>query len=394
VTIPEALGLNGYRTAAFSQNMLFSPKHNFDSFDEFYEIEDDYLVTRTERKKLGRLGSLGWKISRYMRKVKSARKTLEHMLNWVTANPDPFFLIANLTNAHYPWAPPLDILIRRAGLNSKLLLREEYHSLNPFHFNSGKKKITSTHRFVWQKFYDASILHLDREVNRFLWKLRKREAWAKTIIVITADHGELIGDFRDIVGHTLSLHDNLIHVPLMMSHPDYGGGLVIEGVVQVHDLYSSILGWSQSAVDNIPLAQLQRPSLSRAIERANDRKGFAFAEEDYTGSYDVLGGLLKVNPAMNPKKFPRKQIAVRSPTHKYIWRNDRSGEYYNLVADPWEERDLIDTDDPSERRTLKDLQLALETWRSNLELFPPQIVEDRTSADPEMRERLRMLGYL
>lgn len=237
-------------------------------------------------------------------------------------------------------------------------------------------------------------MHLDREINRFLSQLRKRKVWSKTVFVVTADHGEMIGDYRDIVGHTLSLHDNLIHVPLMMSHPAYKGGLVVEGVVQIHDLYSSILAWSGISTENILPAQLQRPSLSDAIADAKEHKGFAFAEEDYTDSYDVLGGLLKVNPALDPKKFPRKQIAIHSPTHKFIWCNDRPGEFYNLVADPLEENNLIATSDPSELSILRDLQNALETWRSNLDLFPPQDVENQTSASPEIRERLQELGYL
>lgn len=394
VTIPEALSLHGYRTAAFSQNMLFSPKHHFDGFDNFIEVEDAHFVTQMGGKKPKKSGSLSWKISRYARKVKSARKMLEQMLNWITASPDPFFLTANLTNAHYPWAPPLDILFRKAGLNSRYLLREEYHSLNPFQFNSGKKSITPTHRYIWQKCYDASIMHLDREVNRFLQQLRKRKAWSNTIFIVTADHGEMIGDYRDIVGHTLSLHDNLIHVPLLMSHPQYTGGLVVEGVVQIHDLFSSILDWSQSSTENIPPSQLQRPSLSRAIEHAQDQQGFAFAEEDYTDSYDVLGGLQRVNPRMDPNKYPRKQIAIRSSTHKYIWFNDRPGEFYNLNADPLEENNLVATNDSSERTIMSDLQNALEIWRSNLDPFPPQIVEDQTATNPEIRERLRELGYL
>jgi arylsulfatase A-like enzyme len=204
----------------------------------------------------------------------------------------------------------------------------------------------------------------------------------------------MLGDYRDIVGHTLSLHDNLIRVPMIVRHPDYPSNRIIQGVVQIHDLYSSILEWTGIPTDSVPAAQLQRPSLTQAVITANKANGFAFAEEDYTDSYDVISGLLGVNPNMNPAKFPRQQIAVRSATHKYIWFDDRPGEFYNLTRDPFEEINLISAHDSSEGEMLKELQSALEAWRSNLEIFPPQSTVEEVEVSPEVAERLRELGYL
>jgi hypothetical protein len=127
---------------------------------------------------------------------------------------------------------------------------------------------------------------------------------------------------------------------------------------------------------------------------ANDPGGLAFAEEDYTDSYDVIERLLDVNPGMDPMRYPRQQIAVRSATHKYIWYNDRPGDLYNLSVDPDEEHNLIQSDNDSDRLVLTELQDALAAWRSGLEVFPPRVVDDVAEMDTATIERLRGLGYV
>jgi arylsulfatase A-like enzyme len=204
----------------------------------------------------------------------------------------------------------------------------------------------------------------------------------------------MLGDYRGIVGHILSVHDNLIHVPLIIRHPEYQMGLKVEGVVQTLDLYPSVLEWSGVPVSRIPSAQLQRPALSKAVMAANDPGGSAFAEEDYTDSYDVIEKLINVNPMMDPKKYPRQQTAIRSATHKYVWYNDRPGELYNLTVDRGEEHNLINADTATDRSVLRELQDALEAWRSKVEVFPPRVVEDAAEMDLVLMERLKTLGYV
>jgi arylsulfatase A-like enzyme len=213
-------------------------------------------------------------------------------------------------------------------------------------------------------------------------------------VVITADHGEMLGDHQDLVGHMLSLHDNLLHVPLIIRHPAYSKGLVVERVVQNLDLYSSILEWTGCPTDAIPAAQLQRPGLSNAMQDPNASEGVAFAEEDYTDSYDPRGGLRRANPKMEPAKFPRHQLCVHSSTHKYIWSDDRPGELYDLRSDPDENINLIDVHTPAEQTVLKDLRQKLNTWRAELRTFPPNLVNDAPQVDAVTMDRLRSLGYV
>ena len=55
---------------------------------------------------------------------------------------------------------------------------------------------------------------------------------------------------------------------------------------------------------------------------------------------------------MSPDKYPRRQVAIRSSTHKYIWYEDQPGEFYDLVSDPDETMNLIHSDGVHEQRTM------------------------------------------
>lgn len=396
VTLPAALQGHGYRTAAFSQNFLFSPKYHISPFQEFHDME---AVWRSSPLFGGGSNGSGAAqnsvVTRYLRKLNGLRRFLDAMLDWVKASSEgnPFFVMANVANAHYPWAPPLDALWRQIGFDLRLLRDRELFAPRPFQYNSGKRAVTKVHRQFWDALYHAALMHVDREVGRFLRRLRQWSGWSNTIVVITADHGELLGDYQDLVGHMLSLHDNLLHVPLLIRHPAYSNRIV-EGVVQNMDLYSSIIEWTGCPTAGIPAAQLQRPALSAAMDHPNDSGGVAFAEEDYTDSYDPIGGLMRANPKMPPTKFPRHQMSVHSATHKYIWAENRPGKLYDLRSDPDENLNLVHVATSAEHTVLNDLSEKLEAWRAGLECFPPNLVNNAPQVDAVTLDRLRSLGYV
>lgn len=400
VPLPAVLRRQGYHTVAFSENPLFSPEHGFDFFDEYVACNDSgsgnygrgpgYAPRVNGHSGRARAGRL----SRYWSKMTRLRHTLDNMADWVAARrkDQPFFLVANVAAVHYPWAPPPDLLLRWMRFDPRLLLRREMTMPNPWPFNAGLKRVEETHRRVWRTLYDAAVAHADREISRFLRRLATRPGMDNTILIVTADHGEMLGEHRDIVGHTLTLHDNILHVPLILRHPDYRGGLEVEGVVQLLDLFPSVVEWTGAPAGGIPETQLTRPSVSAAMERPGELFGHAIAEEDYSDSYDVLGGLQRLNPALKPGRHPRKQLAVHVGSHKYVWYSDRPGELFDLTLDPEETHDV--SPDPANRAILRRLRSIARRWRGELAVFPPARFDDVVAMDNETTERLRVLGYI
>lgn len=392
VTLPQALQRSGYRTTLFTENPLFSPEHNFDQFGHWYGFGRQFDKGEG-RDRGGRWQRLYDKVERYRRKLSNTRQLFNGMLQHIENNGEqPFLMIANVTDVHYPWAIPPLALLRKLGGDVRHLTNSEMYDPNPFQFNSRLRPITEQHRHIWRDLYDGSIRHVDHEVGRFLEALQRWEGYDNTILIITADHGEMLGDGRDIFGHTLTLHDYVMHVPLLVRHPDYGARMV-EGVVQTLDLFPSILEWCQARAAGIEAAQRQRPPLSQAIEApAVEHSGYAFAEEDYTQSYDVRSSLLRMNRELEPDRYPQQQIAVHSASHKFLWRSDGKHELYDLDADPAETQNRIDDETLAPVR--RELQERLEQWRDSLTPFPPVVLDRDITTSPEVSRRLQELGYL
>jgi hypothetical protein len=133
------------------------------------EILDSGFFTKyLKQVSMSRLDSLGIP-AKYLMKLISIRIMLDTVYDWILANNrnSPFFLMINSTNAHYPWALPLDVLVKQVGFNIVNIFDPELITIRPYQYNSGKKQVTDKYRKLWQLLYDGSIIHLDREMVVF-----------------------------------------------------------------------------------------------------------------------------------------------------------------------------------------------------------------------------------
>jgi arylsulfatase A-like enzyme len=90
--------------------------------------------------------------------------------------------------------------------------------------------------------YDAAIRYLDDEIDRVLSTLRVRGVLDRTIVVITADHGEQFGE-HGLTGHGNSLYLPVVHVPLVMRYPArVPAGRRVADPVSLRDVPATILG--------------------------------------------------------------------------------------------------------------------------------------------------------
>ncbi len=387
--LPAILRRRGYKTVAFSQNPLFSPDYGFDFFDEHFHRELN--APARGKKGMARLGDVA---RRYWSKQKGLRSFLDEVQDWIRARgeDEPFFLLANVVPVHFPWAPPPRLLLSQLRGDLRYAANAEYFTPNPWRFNAGLLKMSPRHKRVWSALYDAATMHVDGELQRFVAGLKRSGKWENSVLVITADHGEMLGEPAEILGHTLTLHDNIMQVPLIVHHPDYPPGVKVEGVVQTLDLFASTLEWSGAGREGVPAAQLLRRSISEAVAQPAVRSGLAFAEEDFSGSHDVLRGLMRVNPKMDPRRYPRRQMAVHSGQHKYVWYDDRPAQLFDLALDPDERRDVAGR--PGYEGVTGELVAALAAWQDDLPLFLPRTLAEAPEEDVEVRERLKALGYI
>jgi arylsulfatase A-like enzyme len=91
--------------------------------------------------------------------------------------------------------------------------------------------------------YDACLLGVDQElIKPILTKLKNLKIYERTILVITADHGELFGEHK-ILGHGIKarFYEEVIHVPLIIKLPNFSDRKDIPELTQSIDIMPTIL---------------------------------------------------------------------------------------------------------------------------------------------------------
>jgi len=83
--------------------------------------------------------------------------------------------------------------------------------------------------------YDGDLAYADYQIGILLKTLHESKALDNTIIIISSDHGELLGEGR-MVGHPSQPAEELLHVPCVMAGPGLNRGAVITSLTENTDL--------------------------------------------------------------------------------------------------------------------------------------------------------------
>src|SRR6185295_16795807 len=90
--------------------------------------------------------------------------------------------------------------------------------------------------------YDGEIAYVDRRVGDLAQFLRGKGLLDETILVITSDHGEAIGD-HGFLDHKMNVFEELLLIPLVVRHPGtVKAGRRIREPVMLQDLFATLLG--------------------------------------------------------------------------------------------------------------------------------------------------------
>ena len=118
-----------------------------------------------------------------------------------------FLLFVNYMDAHLPYSPPDEF--------RRTFLAPEASADTVGLPMSTDVQLPDEIRDRIRALYDAELRYLDGELSRLLERLRQHPAWNDMLLVITSDHGEALGE-HGLVGHTSSLYDVMIRVPLVL----------------------------------------------------------------------------------------------------------------------------------------------------------------------------------
>ncbi len=287
----------------------------------------------------------------------------------------PFFLYVHYLDPHLPYTPP-DSYRKLLGFPPPLDPKElevVTHFMDYFwdyvDFLTGAKPkpdmppLSPEAQEAVRTLYDGEARYLDDELGRFLDRLRAR--YPDSILVILADHGEHFWE-HGYLGHGMTMYEEELHVPLVISAPGLAPRVVDETVdtVDVLPTIAALLGLAPN------------PGWQGSSLFANRPDGAMTPAFSYTRA---------PWPACN---VDREMVIVGN--QKLIAdRRNRKLELYDLAADPKERKDLA-----------ADRPKAVETLRALLDKHREENIEARKNSkrrqvqlDEATRGRLRELGY-
>lgn len=306
-TLASLLKQQGYNTAAFVSSVVLN--HRFGIDRGFALYDDQFAVSKQTGQPLTE---------------RNAEETTGKAVSWLERSMrDPFFLFVHYYDPHAPYDPPQAYAARFK---------------NP---------------------YLGEISFVDDQIENLLKVLEPVRQ--KTLIVVTSDHGEGLGE-HDELGHGLFLYDSTLHVPLIVAGPSVQPGRKISGQTAMCDLLPTIL---EFAGINTPQGSDGR-SLVPLLQ----------------------GKPLPERPVISETFYPMEIswspfFAIHSEGHKYI--EAPHAEFYDLLKDPAEINNLL----PAQIAAAQPLAGKIKQYRS-----VSLAGRKKESVNAELEEQLRSLGYV
>lgn len=204
VTLAEIFRERGYRTAGFVGNLVLQRRNGFDRGFEFY---DDELPT-PELNRASRI------------RERRAEDTTERALAWLAEPSDePVFLWVHYQDPHGPYAPPAEHVGRfrlpsPEGEPALPVVESElpWEAIPAYQALEGL-----SHASAYRGRYADEIFYADRSIGRLV------EAFeglgGKAVVLLTADHGESLGEEGRYFMHGFATTPQLAHVPFILVAP-------------------------------------------------------------------------------------------------------------------------------------------------------------------------------
>ena len=354
----------GYRTEASIGNPWVGKDYNFqEGFDRFEEVW---------RKVKGTEADMG------------AGATNEWLTRWLderatnpAARDKPFFLFVNYFEPHLPYNAPEPERGRfvRAGADPAAIERMRHFKYpEEVRFILGLTRLMPDELALLGDLYDGEIAYVDRRIGELVAALRRNALLDDTVVVVTSDHGEMLGEHR-LLDHKLSVFEPVLRIPLVVRYPPaVRAGQRITAPVMLQDLYATILALAGVPADAAAAAAGAHPDARplpgvRGLDPGAPRG--ATPDDPIISEYgpptDFLQVIERIAPGFDTPTFNRTLIAWQVGTRKTIWASNGYHRIFDLAADPAESADL----GPANPDELTATASRVEAWLSRPGARPP-----------------------
>ena len=316
-TLAESLQASGYATGAVVSAFVLDGRYGldqgFDDYDDTFRPEPD-----------GRRPN-----------ERGAAETAEVAIEWLRDHVDQekLFLFLHYYDPHLPYQPPPAFLDR---------------------FGSTQ----------WDR-YAGEVAYVDQQIGVVLKELKRLGLYDDAMIIITADHGEMMGEHGEM-GHQFFIYQSAVRVPLIVKLPGQLAGRRVKEVVGLVDVLPTVCSFAGVETP----ASLDGRDLSAYL---TDQPAPADGRPYYCES--IVPRRYNANELWGLVEAGWKFIETTRP------------ELYDLRQDPAEARNLYNQHEGRARAMEDRLKDIFASRSRNLLPSPVQISR-------EARQRLESLGYV
>src|SRR5215471_8980043 len=315
-TLASVLKQAGYATGAVVGSAVLDSRFGLNQgFDFYYDHFDFSRLDESNLDDMKRTGDV----------------VADVALDWLGKNADKkFFLWMHLYDPHLPYHPP-DAYAR------------EYED-HP---------------------YDGEIAFADEQVGRLVRFLKNKGLYQNTLIVLSGDHGESLGEHGEKT-HGFFIYNATMHVPLIIRLPEKKTVRTVAAPVSLVDLMPTVLG---ALGIEIP-AQVQGKRLLSALREDRADPGRSLYGETYL-----------------PRLHFNWSELRGTENAKYHFIDAPKPELYDLTKDPGETHNLIAEKKAVAEEMRAKLVGLIHDYSTGKEMA------EKTGLDPALMERLKALGY-
>ena len=381
-TLPEVLGIYGYRTGAFTTDAPsgFRPDYGLDRGFQHMEIIPPPRDNPDGAHQRGEIGPGG----------ASARPAAA----WVAEQPTdvPMFVMFHTRTAHYPfvveddpddetgvtqllWASgitegPAGAMPGTAGGTAQRGV-VEIGGADPV--QEGVRAAGDAGVAMWKQRYREAVQRTDVDVKVFAEALEQRGRLDQTVFVLLADHGESLGDHGELL-HGDAYFDGVVHIPFLIRVPGQAGRPVDALASQV-DLLPTVLDLVGAAapagIDGASLVPVLEGRSEVARHRTLVEGGVSWHDDD-----ELRGAIISPPWALLRQDRGCGGSAPVAPGKPATC-------LFDLVADPGQDRDVA-----AQNPDVVDELMA--SWAAFAEARAPG---ERVELDPDFVEELQRTGY-
>jgi arylsulfatase A-like enzyme len=214
--------------------------------------------------------------------------------------------------------------------------------------------------------YDANVALGDEFFGKIIAQLKTFGLYDNTLIILSADHGDEFWEHGTMLHAHNGLYNEVLHVPLVVKFPKALKitPTEIHSPVATLDILPTIL-----AVNGIPVPEYVQGKSFFNLEK----KSVQDIDREYT---------------YFAQAYPPSLEAVRWENYQYIYSPQKnSAELYDLVNDPFEQRNLA----MEKSDIMEQLRTALANFQTNVTVGSPS--QNAPQVDEDSVNRLRDLGY-